>query len=49
MLLIVAVILLAGWGGGLALHAGEFIHVLAVVAIMLIGMHFLGEIATTFT
>ena len=49
MLLIVAVILLLGWAGGLALKAGEFIHILAVVALILVGMHFLGELADTFT
>ena len=45
MLLIAAVILLLLWAVGLALHAGEFIHALAVIAIVLIGMHFLGSFA----
>jgi hypothetical protein len=46
MLLIAAVILLLLWAGGLALHAGEAIHALAVIAIVLIGMHLLGSIAS---
>jgi hypothetical protein len=45
MLLIIAAGLLLIWGVGLALRAGEFIHIFPVVAIILIGMHFLGEVA----
>jgi hypothetical protein len=45
MLLIAAVILFVIWGGGLALRAGEFIHIFAVVAVILIGMHILGGLA----
>jgi hypothetical protein len=45
MLLIIAAVLLLIWAGGLALRAGEFIHIFPVIAIILIGMHLLGEVA----
>jgi hypothetical protein len=45
MLLIAAAILFLLWGGGLALRLGEYIHMLPVIGIILIGMHLLGSFA----
>ena len=41
MLLILAILLLLFWGGGFAFHvAGELIHVLLVVALVVFILHF---------
>ena len=41
MLLIIAIIILLFWGGGLALHvAGGLIHILLVVALIMFILHF---------
>jgi hypothetical protein len=45
MLLIAAAILFLLWGGGLALRLGEYIHMLPVIGIILVGMHLLGSFA----
>jgi hypothetical protein len=45
MLLIAAGILFLLWGGGLALRLGEYIHMLPVIGIILVGMHLLGSFA----
>lgn len=42
MLLIIAIVLLIFWGGGLALHvAGGLIHILLVIALVVFILHFL--------
>lgn len=41
MLLIVAILLLLLWGGGFAFHlAGDLIHILIVIALVLFILHF---------
>ena len=41
MLLIIAIIILLVWGGGLALHvAGGLIHILLVIAVIMFILHF---------
>lgn len=41
MLLIIAILLLLAWGGGLAFHvAGGLIHILIVIAVVMFILHF---------
>ena len=41
MLLIIAILLLLFWGGGLAFHvAGGLIHILIVIALVMFILHF---------
>ena len=41
MLLVIAILLLLFWGGGLAFRvAGGFIHILIVVALVMLILHF---------